>query len=109
MRRRGGLAESEKKVLEEENATMRAKLADRWDKSVQPSNIQSQHLMPGCRSERQGEMGEKWPCKTDLLSLLGSRQVLGRRRGGVLLARRLARRSMGRGARGEQAAAAGGG
>lgn len=29
MRRRGGLAESEKKVLEEENATMRAKLADR--------------------------------------------------------------------------------
>ena len=41
LRRRGGLAESEKKVLEEENATMRAKLADRWDKSVQPSNIQS--------------------------------------------------------------------
>ena len=29
LRRRGGLAESEKKVLEEENASMRAKLADR--------------------------------------------------------------------------------
>ena len=29
LRRRGGLAESDKKVLEEENATMRAKLADR--------------------------------------------------------------------------------
>ena len=29
LRRRGGLAESEKKVLEEENANMRAKLADR--------------------------------------------------------------------------------
>ena len=92
------MAESEKKVLEEENATMRAKLADRCDKSVQ---LPITTMMSGCPSERQ-EREEKLPCRTGWQSLPGSRQVLlRRRRRGVPLERRLARKKMGRGARGE--------
>ena len=93
------MAESEKKVLEEENATMRAKLADRCDKSVQ---LPITTMMSGCPSERQ-EREEKLPCRTGWQSLPGSRQVLlmMRRRRGVPLERRLARKKMGRGARGE--------
>ena len=95
LRRRGGLAESDKKVLEEENATMRAKLADRWDKLVQsPFTV----LMLGCLSEKQ-EREEKWPCRTDWQSLLDSRRVLVRKRRRV--EGKLLRRIMGRGAKGE--------
>ena len=92
------MAESEKKVLEEENATMRAKLADRCDKSVQ---LPITTMMSGCPSERQ-EREEKLPCRTDWQSLPGSRQVLlMRRRREVPLERGLVRKKMGRGARGE--------
>ena len=50
------MAESEKKVLEEENATMRAKLADRWDKSVQPPMMSNNDVRLSKR--KTGEGGE---------------------------------------------------
>ena len=51
------MAESEKKVLEEENATMRAKLADRWERPVQLP-IKIYHIGVRLSKRKAGEGGE---------------------------------------------------